>query len=110
MNFRRVTNLETNLVNDENGDLFADSLNILNRWKNYFCQLLNVHGVTSVRQNEIYTNIYRVVDWTDLTQARGSWQCLVNTVMNLWISWKGREFLDQLNNYKLLKKDSSPLS
>jgi hypothetical protein len=26
----------SNLVKDENGDLFADSHNILNRWKNYF--------------------------------------------------------------------------
>jgi hypothetical protein len=28
---------------------------ILNRWKNYFCQLLNVHGVNDVRQTEIHT-------------------------------------------------------
>jgi sorting nexin-29 len=27
----------------------------LNRWKNYFCQLLNVHGVNDVRQTEINT-------------------------------------------------------
>ncbi|PNF28176.1 hypothetical protein B7P43_G07561, partial [Cryptotermes secundus] len=26
-----------------NGDLLADSHNILNRWKNYFSQSLNVH-------------------------------------------------------------------
>jgi hypothetical protein len=26
----------------------------LNRWKNYFCQLLNVHGVSDVRQTEIH--------------------------------------------------------
>jgi hypothetical protein len=32
----------SNLVKDENGDLLADSHNILNRWKNYFSQLLNV--------------------------------------------------------------------
>jgi hypothetical protein len=31
----------TNLIEDENGDLFVDSHNILNRWKNYFSQLLN---------------------------------------------------------------------
>jgi hypothetical protein len=29
-------------VKDENGDLLADSHNILNTWKNYFSQLLNV--------------------------------------------------------------------
>jgi hypothetical protein len=29
--------------------------NILNRWKNYFSQLLNVHRVSDVRQIEIHT-------------------------------------------------------
>jgi hypothetical protein len=33
-------------VQDENGDLLVDSYNILNRWKNYFSQLLNVHNVS----------------------------------------------------------------
>jgi hypothetical protein len=42
-------------VKDENGDLLADSHNILNRWKNYFSQLLNVHKVSEVRQIEIHT-------------------------------------------------------
>jgi hypothetical protein len=41
-------------VKDENGDLLADSYNILNRWKNYF-QLLNVYRVSDVRQIEIHT-------------------------------------------------------
>jgi hypothetical protein len=41
-------------VKDENGDLLADSYNILNRWKNCFCQLLNVHYVSDVRQIEIH--------------------------------------------------------
>jgi hypothetical protein len=41
-------------VKDENGDLFADSHNILSRWKNYFSQLLNVHNVGDVRQIEVY--------------------------------------------------------
>jgi hypothetical protein len=27
----------------------------IRRWKNYFCQLLNVHGVIDVRQTEIHT-------------------------------------------------------
>jgi hypothetical protein len=42
-------------VKDENGDLLADSHNIVNRWKNYFSQLLNVHRVNDVRQIEIQT-------------------------------------------------------
>jgi hypothetical protein len=42
-------------VKDENGDLLADSHNILNRWNNYFSQLLNVHRVSDVRQIKIHT-------------------------------------------------------
>jgi hypothetical protein len=43
------------LVKDERGDLVADTHKILNRWKNYFCQLLNVHGAGGVRQTEKHT-------------------------------------------------------
>jgi hypothetical protein len=42
-------------VKDENGDLLADSHIILNRWKNYFSQLLNVHRASDCRQIEIHT-------------------------------------------------------
>jgi hypothetical protein len=42
-------------VKDENGDLLADSHKILNRWENYFYQLLNVHGVGGVKQTEMHT-------------------------------------------------------
>ncbi|PNF20312.1 hypothetical protein B7P43_G13698, partial [Cryptotermes secundus] len=45
----------SNLVKDENGDLLADSHNILNRWKNYFSQLFNVHWVSDVKQIEMHT-------------------------------------------------------
>jgi hypothetical protein len=44
-----------NLVKDENGDMLADSQNILNRWKNYFSQLLSVHNISDVRQIEVHT-------------------------------------------------------
>jgi hypothetical protein len=53
--FRKVYQPRCNLVKDENGDLLADSHNILNRWKNYFSQLLNLHRVSDVRQIEIHT-------------------------------------------------------
>jgi hypothetical protein len=43
------------LKDDEKGDLVADSHSILARWRNYFSQLLNVHGVNNVRQAEIHT-------------------------------------------------------
>jgi hypothetical protein len=44
-------------LKDENGDLLANSHNILNRWKKYFCQLLNVH-----RQIEIHAAEPLVLD------------------------------------------------
>ncbi|PNF20043.1 hypothetical protein B7P43_G05813 [Cryptotermes secundus] len=53
--FKRVYQPRSNLVKDENGDLLAESHNSLNRWRNYFSQLLNVHRVSTVRQTEIHT-------------------------------------------------------
>jgi hypothetical protein len=44
--FKRGYQPRNNLVNDENGDMLADSQNILNSWKNYFSQLSNVHIVS----------------------------------------------------------------
>jgi hypothetical protein len=35
----------TNLVKDEKGDLLTDPHKIVNRWMNYFCQLLNIQQV-----------------------------------------------------------------
>ena len=35
--------------------MVADSHSIMARWRNYFSQLLNVHGVNDVRQAEIHT-------------------------------------------------------
>jgi hypothetical protein len=43
------------LVKDKKGGLLVDPHRILNRWKNYFWQLLNVHGVGCVVQNEMHT-------------------------------------------------------
>jgi hypothetical protein len=42
------------LVKYERGDLLADPHKILNRWKNYFCQLLNEHRLGGVRQTEMH--------------------------------------------------------
>jgi hypothetical protein len=52
MNLRGVINLEVTLVEDENGDLLADSHNILNR-RRTASLLLNVHKVNDVSQIEI---------------------------------------------------------
>jgi hypothetical protein len=53
--FKKGYQPRTNLVKDERGGLLADPYKILNRWKNYFCELLNVHGVGGVRQTEMHT-------------------------------------------------------
>ena len=45
----------TRIVKDERDDLVADSHSIMVRWRNYFSQILNVHGVNEVRQTEIHT-------------------------------------------------------
>jgi hypothetical protein len=38
-------------MKDKNGDL-----HFLNKWKNYFSHLLNVHNIIDVRQREIHTS------------------------------------------------------
>jgi hypothetical protein len=42
-------------VKDETGDPLEDSHSILNRWKSYFSQLLNVHNVSDGSQIEVRT-------------------------------------------------------
>jgi hypothetical protein len=44
--FKRGYKSSSNLVKDENGDLFANAHNILNRWKNYVSQLLSMRRVS----------------------------------------------------------------
>jgi hypothetical protein len=53
--FKKGYQPRTNIAKDEQGDLVADSHSILARWKNYFSQILNIHGVNDVRQAEIHT-------------------------------------------------------
>ena len=43
--FKKGYQPRTNVVKDEKGDLVAESYSIVFRWRNYFSQLLNVHGV-----------------------------------------------------------------
>jgi hypothetical protein len=52
--FMRGYQSRSDLMKDENGDLLADSHNILNRWK-YFYQLFNVRRHNDIRQTEIHT-------------------------------------------------------
>jgi len=55
IHFKKGYQPRTNTVRDGKGDLFTDSHSILTRWRNHFCQLFNVHGVSDVRQTEIHT-------------------------------------------------------
>jgi hypothetical protein len=53
--FKRGYQPRYNLVKDERDDLLTDAQKMLKRWKNYFCQLLNVRGAGGVRQTEMHT-------------------------------------------------------
>jgi len=53
--FKKGYQPRTNIMKDDKGDLVADSHSILAKWRNYFSQILNVHGVNDVRQPEIHT-------------------------------------------------------
>ena len=44
-----------NVIRNENEKLLEDSNSILNRWKDYFSQLLNVHKDNDVGEIEIQT-------------------------------------------------------
>jgi hypothetical protein len=48
--FKKVYQSINDLVKDESGYLLAGSHYILNRWKNYYFQLLDVHRISDVRQ------------------------------------------------------------
>jgi len=54
--FKKGYQPRTNQVKDEKGDLVADSHSILAKWRNHFCELLRVRGVSNVRQTEIQQN------------------------------------------------------
>ena len=53
--FKKGYQPRCNIVKDEKGDLVADFHSIVARWRNYFSQLFNVHGVKDVGQAEIHT-------------------------------------------------------
>jgi len=53
--FKKGYQPKCNIVKDVRGDLVADSHSIVARWRNYFSQLFNVHGVKDVRQSEVHT-------------------------------------------------------
>jgi hypothetical protein len=54
-NFKKGYQPRTLTVKDDKGDLIADSHSTMAMWRNHYSQLLNVHGVSEVRQAEIHT-------------------------------------------------------
>jgi hypothetical protein len=52
--FKKGYQHKINIIEDENGNLLADPQNVLNRWKHFFNQVLNIHGVHDVRQMDIH--------------------------------------------------------
>jgi hypothetical protein len=51
--FKKGYQPRINIIKDENGNLLADPHSVLNRWKNFFNQVLNVRGFHEVRQMDI---------------------------------------------------------
>jgi hypothetical protein len=51
--FRKGYQPIINIIKDEYGNLLSDHQSVLNRWKNFFKQVLNVHGVHDVRWVDI---------------------------------------------------------
>ena len=55
--FKKGYQPRTNVVKDEKGDLVADSYSIMARWRDYFSELLNVHGVNDITHTDIHTAV-----------------------------------------------------
>jgi hypothetical protein len=54
--FKKGYQPRINIIKDEKGNLLADPQNVLNSWKNFFSQVLNVLlGVHNVRQKDMQT-------------------------------------------------------
>jgi hypothetical protein len=53
--FKKEYQPRTLIEKEEKVDLVADSHSIMTRLRNYFSKILNVHGVSDVRQAEIHT-------------------------------------------------------
>ena len=54
-NFKKGYQPRTNIVKDETDDLVTGFYSILARWRDYFSQLLNVHGVNDIKHTDIHT-------------------------------------------------------
>jgi hypothetical protein len=53
--FKNCYQPNINIIKGKNGNLLVDLQSVLNRWKNFFNQVPNVHAVHNVRQMDIHT-------------------------------------------------------
>jgi hypothetical protein len=53
--FKKRYQPRINIIKNENGNLLVDPHSVLNRWKNFFNQMLNVHWFHDVRQKDVHT-------------------------------------------------------
>jgi hypothetical protein len=51
--FKKGYQSRINNIKDENVNLLADPQSVLNRWKHFFNQVLNIHGVRNVTQKDM---------------------------------------------------------
>lgn len=88
----------------------AESHCILNRWTNYFCQLLNVHRVHDVRQTEIPAadptsfEVEVAIEMLKRDKSPG-----VDQVVAEFVQMGGKNFILILENFSLfgIKKKST---
>jgi hypothetical protein len=52
--FKKGYQPRINIIKNKNGNLLADPQSVLNRWKNFFTQVLNVYGFHDIRQMDIH--------------------------------------------------------
>jgi hypothetical protein len=52
--FKKGYHPRINIIKDENGNLLVYPQSVLNRWKHFFNQLLNVHGFDDCGQMDIH--------------------------------------------------------
>ena len=64
--FKKGYQPRTNVAKDETGDLVTHFYSISGKWRNYFSQLLNVHGFHDVGQTETHTTGTIVPEQSDI--------------------------------------------
>ena len=84
--FKKDYQATTDLVKGENGDFFYILHTLLPMWRNHLSRLLNVHGVTDVRQTEIrvHTAEPLVPEPSDFWVWDGHWNAKRTQIISYW--------------------------